>query len=210
MRTKLGLLVILYPWLAGAVLQPARGATTAELLAERETYREEIRRLNTDVEDLQRVNVSLQKRLNELENHLREIRSEVSRGKENQVAFASQADFRRLADQVQQVDKNREEDKRLILRELEKLAKLPPVIHDPPPKAPKSKPKAAPAPAAEEGYEYEVKPGDNLSKISALYAKEGIKVTVDQILKANPGLKPEKLSPGKKIFIPAARKSGGN
>ena len=39
--------------------------------------------------------------------------------------------------------------------------------------------------------------------IAEYYAKYGVKVTTDQILKANPGLKAEKLKPGQEIWIPA-------
>jgi len=35
------------------------------------------------------------------------------------------------------------------------------------------------------------------------YAEKNIKVTTEQILKANPGLDPNRLRVGKKIFIPA-------
>ena len=55
------------------------------------------------------------------------------------------------------------------------------------------------------GFEYTIQPGDNLSVIVQAYKEKNIKVTVDQILKANPGLKPERLSAGKTIFIPAPK-----
>ena len=42
-----------------------------------------------------------------------------------------------------------------------------------------------------------------LSIIVKAYRDQGIKVTADQILKANPGLDPKNLIVGKKIFIPA-------
>ena len=39
--------------------------------------------------------------------------------------------------------------------------------------------------------------------IIAAYKEKGIKITVDQILKANPGLKADKLRVGQKIWIPS-------
>ena len=55
----------------------------------------------------------------------------------------------------------------------------------------------------EKGYEYVIKENDRLIAIAKAYNDQGIKVTVKQILDANPGLKAESLQPGKKIFIPA-------
>ncbi|MCD6340109.1 MAG: LysM peptidoglycan-binding domain-containing protein [Verrucomicrobia bacterium] len=52
------------------------------------------------------------------------------------------------------------------------------------------------------GYEYTVKPGDTLSAIVQAYRREKINVTIDAVLKANPGLDPRRLLPGQKIFIP--------
>jgi len=50
-----------------------------------------------------------------------------------------------------------------------------------------------------------VAPGDTVSTISLAYREKGIKVTVDQILKANPDLVPEKMPVGRKIWIPAPK-----
>jgi LysM repeat protein len=56
----------------------------------------------------------------------------------------------------------------------------------------------------ENGYEYKVAAGDTLSIIAKAYREQGIKVTAEQILKANPGLNPNSLKVGQKIFIPGA------
>ena len=42
-----------------------------------------------------------------------------------------------------------------------------------------------------------------LSIIALAYREKGIKITSEQILQANPGLKPNRLSVGQKVFIPA-------
>ena len=48
-----------------------------------------------------------------------------------------------------------------------------------------------------------VKPGETLSAILQACRDQNIKVTQKQIIDANPGLKPDLLRPGQKIFIPA-------
>ena len=55
----------------------------------------------------------------------------------------------------------------------------------------------------ERGYEYKLVAGDTLLIIAKAYRDQGVKVTADQILKANPGLDPKNLKAGQKIFIPA-------
>ena len=58
----------------------------------------------------------------------------------------------------------------------------------------------------QKGYDYTIQRGDTLLAIAKAYREQGIKVTTDQILKANPGLDPKSLIVGKKIFIPAPAK----
>jgi LysM repeat protein len=55
----------------------------------------------------------------------------------------------------------------------------------------------------DKGIEYVVKEHDTLSGIVKSCRDQKINVTMDQILKANPGLKPERMRTGQKIFIPA-------
>ncbi len=56
---------------------------------------------------------------------------------------------------------------------------------------------------SDKGFEYVIKSGDTLEAIVQAYREKNIKVTVSQIVNANPGLKPERLRVGQKIFIPA-------
>lgn len=189
----------------------AQDNNVALLMAERQANHEDIKRLSSTVEDLLNANLSMQKKMVAMETELREMRSELSRVKETvkdtSSSYASRDSLQQLANKAQEIDKKREADKRLILEELQKLLKTPPVAYsDPAPTksaASKSTAKQSQAPANEDGYEYEIKPGDSLTKIVNLYNKEGVKVTVDQILKANPKLKANAIVPGKKIFIPA-------
>ena len=53
------------------------------------------------------------------------------------------------------------------------------------------------------GYDYTVQKGDTLLAIAKAYREQGVKVSTDEILKANPGLDPKTMKVGQKIFIPA-------
>ena len=105
----------------------------------------------------------------------------------------------------------REQDamRREIVNDLaERISKLRPATPPPPPPAPvvaapavvtrPTPPPPPPPPAIGPHYEYEVKKGQTLS-----YIAQGFSTTVPKILAANPGLKPNALRPGQKLFIPA-------
>ena len=123
------------------------------------------------------------------------------------VSYPSHDDLRRLAKTIEEVDRKRLEDYDKIRAELLKLGKT---LAAPTP-TPK---KSAPTPANDtsdnpkssppsKGFEYVIEKNDSLSAIVKAYAEKNIKVTTEQILKANPGLDPNRLRVGKKIFIPA-------
>ena len=121
--------------------------------------------------------------------------------------YAAQEDLKRLADTVEKVDRKRIEDSEKTRAELLKLAKI---VTSTPTVSPK---KPAPTTSTEgpsgdktppqNGFYYTIESKDTLSLIVQAYREKNIKVTTAQIIKANPGLDPNRLTPGKKIFIPA-------
>jgi TolA-binding protein len=183
-------LVLLLAPLAPAGAQDPEAAAAA---AARQDAEERYKRLNAAVEDLILAQAAQQKKISELAAAIAELREEMTRQAGNN---STREELRSLAEKLREIEKNREADKKLILDELKKLAQAPPVRP--------SAPAAATTPAArpEKGYEYVVAPGDTLSTIAAAYRKEGIKVTVDMILKANPKLDPNRMPVGTKLFIP--------
>jgi LysM repeat protein len=122
--------------------------------------------------------------------------------------YASADDLKKLAEQVQEIDQKRQDDNQKILDALAKLGKgggtmesgrkseevtPTPTLNNSP---------NANAGGPQNGYYYEVKAGNTLLAIAKAYRAQGIKVTVDEILKANPGLTANGLKVGQKIFIP--------
>jgi len=110
---------------------------------------------------------------------------------------------------LQEVDQKRQDDRALILKQLDKIAKA----AGAPPLKIKSQPVTTgdtaggdtpPADVPKTGYYYVVKDGDTISGIAKFYrdSDKHVKVTTAQLLAANPGLDPTKLYTGKKIFIP--------
>lgn len=163
---------------------------------------EKLSRISGQVEDLQAANIALQKRVNELARELETLREQVS---STVSGAAVQEELKRLNDRVKQLEAQCAADRELILRELEKLGKRARAGSSPvgSTQRPATDPGTQSGTVEVRGYEYTVQAGDTLSAIVQAYRQNNIKVTVDQILKANPGLDPNRLRVGQKIFIPA-------
>src|SRR5262249_9462419 len=136
---------------------------------------------------------------------IRALREELGKPKPDSVG---RDELKKLAEQVRDIDEKRAADKELIMKELTKLARVNSPVHvdAPPPKKTDSAPAdSAPDNKEYEGYEYIVKSGDTIAAIARAYGDQGIKVTIDQILKhpLNKKVDPAKLRVGQKIFIPA-------
>lgn len=167
-------------------------------------YEERYKRLNAVVEELLASQATLQKRIAGLSDEIRALREEQGR---NVNQYVRPEDLRKglekLAEKVREIDQKREDDRKLILEEIRKLASAP--VPEPPARKPKpeKEPDPVPVPAGpQKGYEYQVKSGDTVAAIVTAYQQSGVKVTLSQVLKANPGLNPNRLKVGQKIFIP--------
>jgi len=189
--------------LALVTLAPkAQDADAAAAAARRQADEERYRRLNSAVEDLQATQASVMKKLSELGQEIRQAREDIDRLKTSNPNYATQEDIKHLANKVQELDQKRDAERRQMLDKLQKIAETPAVA--PPRELTKPRKQTEDTASATEmkGYEYVVQKGDSLSAIVAEYRKQGIKVTLDMVLKANPGLKASTVYPGKKIFIP--------
>jgi len=164
-------------------------------------------KLSGQIEDLLAGQAAQQKRIAELTRELENLRSEQS--SKPSANYATTDDLKRLADSVKEVDRKRMEDYEKIRTELVKLGKTasaPTPAQSKKVAVPSQQDSAAPSDTTrskkEEGYEYTIQQGDTLSAIVQAYRDKNIKITKEQIIKANPGLVPEKMKPGQKIFIP--------
>jgi len=162
---------------------------------------ERLNKLNGLVQDLVEDKANMKKQLDFLAKEVQSLREQSS----NASGAANAEDLKRLAEQVREIDRKREADRELILKEFEKLGKSIKSAANTRPAPPANTGGGGSAPA-EKGYEYVVQSGDTLSAIATAYKEQGVKVTADDILKANPGLKATSLTVGKKIFIPAPAK----
>ena len=164
---------------------------------------EKLNQLSGKIEDLIAGQDAQKKMISELRKEIDSLRSE--QNKPN-TSYATTDDLKRLARAIEEVDRKRADDYEKTRTALAGLGKA--LSNTAPPKKATAPPadkgsndtKAA---ADEKGFEYVIKSGDTLSKIVEAYKEQNVKITADQIRKANPGLVPEKMKVGQKIFIPA-------
>jgi len=166
---------------------------------------QQIDKLSGQIQDVLAAQAAQEKRISALERQISDLGSQANQAGAG--GFASQDDLKKLAEQVQEIDKKRQEDNERVLKELEQLEKSlgasPPGRHSPPEISPTPLKSHSTDGGGQTGYDYTVRKGDTILAIAKAYRDQGIKVTTDQILKANPGLDPKNLKVGQKIFIPA-------
>ena len=179
--------------------------TTMAVRAQDAETTERLNKVEGYVQDLLAAREAQDKHMAALEKEIADLRDKLNQPGANN--YASADDLQKLAGQVQELAKKQQADNDLILKEIEKLGKISggsTVSHKAPPSVETTTPTDNPIPGGpQKGYYYTIQDKDTLSAIAKAYRAQNIKVTVDQILKANPGLDAKNLIVGKKIFIPA-------
>jgi len=181
---------------------------------------ERLKQLSGKVEDLLAGQDVLRKRLEELAGQLETLREQQNRPAPN---YAGQEDLKRLAKAIEEVDGKRLEDNRKIRDELLRLieaVKTAPLAAQPKTRGPTtsstSRKNNPPPPdssadetggGSQRGFYYPVAENDTIIAIVAACREKHIMVTKDQILKANPRVKPNNLRVGMKLFIPVPQSS---
>ena len=147
------------------------------------------------IEDLLAAKAEQDKRIAVLVREVEGLREQMAKPMGN---YASAEDVRKLAEVVKEVDRKRMDDAERTHAELLKLRKvleapLAPSRRSSSTRSPKDNAVTPTSATPQTGFEYVIKSGDTLDAIVLAYKAKNIKVTVAQILNANPGLKPERL-----------------
>lgn len=177
--------------------QPSYGATA---YAQQQQAEERWRKLASQMEEMLASQEVLRKRVQSLEEENRRLTKKLN---ESGSVAVTPAQLDRVAkdlnDKIQQVDKNRQADQKTVTREVdEAFNRLKKLIEGQAVPAP-----TTPTVATSGKYvEYEIQSGQTISAIVKAYRDQGYKVSQDSILKANPGLKPNRLQIGQVIRIP--------
>lgn len=177
--------------LAAPTLLPAQDAATEERLD----------KLSAQIDVLVEAKDEQNKKIEDLESQIRDLQNQVSKPTGN---YASADDLKQLADAVKEIDRKRQEDNEHVVQELQSLSKslTSSASFHRSSSGSTDVPTTGEPRGPEDGYYYPVKEGDTLALIVKAYREKNIKVTLQQVLDANPGLKPTSLKVGQKIFIP--------
>lgn len=161
---------------------------------------QQIDKLSGQIQDMLETQAAQTKRLDALEKEIGDLRDKLNQPAANDSASAD--DLKKLAAQMQEIDKKRQADNEQILKTIEKLGKTGggTTVHKSQATAPDTSTPSATGP--QKGYDYTIAAGDTVAAIAKAYRAQGVKVTTAQILAANTGLNPNSLIVGKKIFIP--------
>jgi septal ring factor EnvC (AmiA/AmiB activator) len=167
---------------------------------------QQLDKLSGQIQDLLEAQARQNQRLDAVEKQISELGDKVNAPvvKED---YANRDDLKKLAEQVQEIDRKRQDDRELIIKQIENLSKVATTVptttvhHSSPPKTSEDTTATAPT-VPQKGYEHEIKQGDTLGLIIKAYREQGVKVKKSQIIAANPNINPDVLIPGKKLFIP--------
>ena len=171
-------------------------------------YIEQLQKLNGDMEELMGAyNLQIRK-MEALEAQVKNLQTANGNLKrENALRFASNKDIEELASKLMELDNNLRNDLKLTNKQIDEILKAVEEIADKPAPAP-TPTRNNPAPANFQAREHVVQSGEFLSTILSAYntafKAEGLKgrVSQSQVLKANPGMKADKLLAGQKLLIP--------
>jgi nucleoid-associated protein YgaU len=164
---------------------------------------ERLNKLAGQIEDLRAGQEALRKQIDSIAREVDSLRDQVAKPTGN---YAAVEDLNRLRDALKDVDQKRVADAEKTSKELVRLGNLLAAgASKRAPVARSSDHASNDAPKEQEkGFgDYVIQSGDTLSLIVQAYKEKGIKLTTEQIIKANPGLDPRKLRVGQKIWIPA-------
>lgn len=186
-----------------AALGPLRAQESLTALAERQQWEERVNTMNARLEKLEESIQLYQQRMNKLNDEIRSVREELARANNSGVNAATQKSLELLANAVKEVDRKRMADNEKVLNALNELQKGLLNKSNSSRSAPKDTPPPRAASPAKDGYEYTVQAGDNASVIASKVKKNGVNITPQQIIDANPGVAWNRLKVGAKIFIPA-------
>lgn len=177
-------------------------ANNAAGIAEKQEADERYKRISADVESLHAANLALQKKVSALEAELQKVSMEQARSANNNTSET----LKKLADSIQEVDKNRVSDKQKILEEISKMAKS--LSAPPQGRTPKKPVIPETGSTPDKGFSHDVKSGETLGAIvsdyNAAFKEKKLKtITQKQVMAANPSVDWNRLKIGQTIFVPA-------
>lgn len=182
----------------------AQASFGTQAYAAQQQEEERWRKLSAQMEELANTTESFRIRIQTLEEENRTLRSELSRKSEGAV---SPDEFTRamkeVGDKLKELDDKRVSDNKTLREEVEKLVKSLKVPSSGGSNS--STTPVPPTPVSEEGFTHVIKDGETVSSIIGAFRAQGVKTTLSDVQRGNPGVNLNRVKVGQEIFIPKPR-----
>lgn len=206
MKTMLPLAICILAAVTPVVTRAGDPVADVTILAAQKDTDERLKRVEAMLQNIQETQELVQRHQESLRQRMEKLEDQFRTSKESHdqasAGFQRQLDY--YEKKLKEMEQKRQADTKLILTNIAQLANLPVASQQSEIKTPSSSPHGA----QEQPAAYVVKKNDRLSEIIASHnqnLQQGqAKITQEQVLRANPGLKPDLLIPGQKIRMPVA------
>lgn len=198
-------------WLLISLPAPAAGQASygAQQYAEQQQAEERWRKLSSQVEEMERTQEVLRKRIATLELENSSLRSDVTR---NSGAGVSPEEFQRvikqITDKLKELDDKRIADNRAIVEQVKQsIRDFKPVAAAPSPSRSPTVPDSTdPLPGTQDGFNHILLEGQTISGVVQAFRAKGVKTSIQAVLDANPKIRdPKNIRAGTEIFVPSLK-----
>lgn len=186
----------------------SQNTSSAQAALERTAAYEQYRELNAKIINIIETQELLLRRQQTLGQRLEELSSDIEKLKDgngpNEPDIVTRDELKVYVDKLKEIDEKREADKKLILKSIRELAKIP--------LAPAPSTKSSRSPSEDSPtYDYTVESGDYLGDVikayNAEFEKQGLQsIDIKQVERVNPGLNSDRIKVGQVIKIPIPQK----
>lgn len=203
---KLPATLVTFALLFAFVVQqsPAQNSYGATAYAERQQQEERWNRLSAQVQELLESQDAMRRRIQALEEENRSLRKDISEARNSSLSGAQLDKIANdLNKRIMEVDKKRVDDLKSVESQINNnMAEVKKILRDIGAQIKETPAGPAPISATGEYFPYTIQSGQTISAIVKAYRDQGINVTQESIMRANPGLDPRRLQVGQEIKIP--------
>jgi len=187
-----------------AVAQPSYGA---EAYAARQQEEERWRRLSAQMDEMEKTQEVLRKRIAALEDENRTLRADLTKCCGSGVTPEEfQRVTRELSEKLKEVDNQRVQDNKAVIEQVRQAIRDLKPSAPPPSSSNRGLPGPEdPLPGTGEFYTHVIQEGQTISAVVQAFRAQGVNTSIKAVLDANPKVDPNRLKVGQKILIPKPR-----
>lgn len=181
----------------------------AQQYAEQQQAEERWRKLSSQVEEMERTQEVLRKRIATLEEENGSLRTDLNK---NSNAGVSPEEFQRvikqITDKLKELDDKRIADNKAIIEQLKQSIRdfKPAPATTTPQRSPSVPSESDPLPGPQEGFTHVLLEGQTISGVVQAFRAKGVKTSIKAVMDANPKIRdPKNVRAGTEIFVPSLK-----